>query len=266
MMLGPPLIASLVLHWGWRWSFVAAGASGFVWIVLWMIVYRRPNHASAAVELASAAAGPRWKEFLRYPQVWGVLVLNASTATTWFVLSNWLPKYYYEVHRIDFRLLGWYASMPMIGAVVGNVGGGWLLGWLIHRRSMSVTSARRGMIICSVAMMSCLIPAAYIPDVSVSTALMAVVGMGYSAHATNILSSISDFVSPGQVATLTGIQATGAYILTLPIVTSAGWIVERFGYTPLFVTCAGLPYLSIVAAYTLIRAFAPIQFKEAIHS
>jgi ACS family hexuronate transporter-like MFS transporter len=259
MVLGPPLITALVVRWGWRWPFAAAGAAGFVWIALWITVYRRPQTAPAAVQSGATQAGSRWRELLRYPQVWGVLVLNASTATTWFVLSNWLPKYYYEVHRIDFRLLGWYASMPMIGAALGNVVGGWLLGWLIHHRSISVTRARRAMIIASVAMMTCLIPAAYIPRVGISTVLMAVVGMGYSTHATNILSSISDLVSPRYVATLTGIQATGAFILTLPVVTYAGWIVERLGYKPLFVTCACLPCLSIAAAYLLIRSFTPIQ-------
>jgi MFS family permease len=110
-------------------------------------------------------------------------------------------------------------------------------------------------------MMTCLIPAVYVTNSAASTLLMAVVGMGYSSHATNILSSISDFVAPDRVATLTGVQATGAFLATLPIVTYVGWIVERFGYPTLFIACALLPYLSIVAGYVLIHQFAPIQLR-----
>lgn len=277
MTLGPPLVAAIVLAWGWRMSFVITGAIGFVWIVLWLALYGAPERHPRVngAELArmrqeepdphaggEAMAAPRrvpWRALLGRREVWGVLLLNASTATTWFVLSNWLPKYFYDVRGISYELLGWYSAMPMVGAVVGNIGGGWLLGWLMARRSLGPTKARRLMIWLSVTMMTCLIPAAYVDNALASAVLIAVVGIGYCSHAANILSSIADFVPREQVATLTGIQATGSILLTLPIVTSAGWIVQHYGYVPLFVAAALLPWLSVFSAYVLIRRFAPLS-------
>jgi MFS transporter, ACS family, hexuronate transporter len=280
MVIGPPAVAYLVLHWSWQVSFIATGCAALVWIPCWALLYRRPenhpwvNEAELAyiqneaegegIKGRTSSRGRKltWQRILRYPQVWGVLVLNASTATTWFVLSNWLPKYFYDVRGIEFNLLGWYAAMPMVGAVIGNIGGGWFLGWLISRPSMTVTKARRTMIFISVAMMTCLIPAAYASNVLVSAFLMAIVGIGYSSHATNILSSISDLVAKDLVATVTGIQATGAFLLTLPIVTYTGWIIEQFGYTALLAASALLPYLSLIASFTLIRRFGSIEIDQ----
>jgi ACS family hexuronate transporter-like MFS transporter len=300
MVFGPPIIAAIVLHWGWRPAFVWTGCIGFVWILFWLLLYRDPEKSSSVnaeelalirgrqktelpsvttetlsridrtqdgpepeIALASDAARLTLKSLLGYPQVWGVLVLNASTATTWFVLANWLPKYFYDARGIDFSLLGWYTAMPMVGGALGNILGGWCLGWLISRTTPNVTKARRTMIFISVAMMTCLIPAVYINNVLISTIFMAVVGFGYGSHAVNILSSISDFVDQHLVATFTSIQATGTFLVTLPLVTYAGWIVEEFGYTELFVVTALMPYLSIVAAYTLIRRFGPLKIKAS---
>ncbi len=41
--LSPPLIAWLATVWGWRPTFVITGALGLVWLVLWLLFYRRPQ-------------------------------------------------------------------------------------------------------------------------------------------------------------------------------------------------------------------------------
>jgi ACS family hexuronate transporter-like MFS transporter len=266
MIAGPPLVAFIILNWGWRPPFVVTGLLGFLWIPAWLWIHRRRSATAArpARPFPSAiGVGPRapgsWFDLLRYPEVWGVLLLNASTATTWFVLSNWLTKYFYDVRHVNYDVLGWYLALPMVGAVVGNVGGGILLGSLLNRANFELKRARRLMIFISVGMMFCMIPAVHVPSTAWCIVLMMIAGAGYSSHATNILSLISDLVSKDRVATLTGIQATGAFLATLPLVTYAGWIVDRFGYPALFQICALLPCLSIVVAFTLIRRFAPLR-------
>ena len=48
-IIAPPLVAWLSISFGWRATFVATGALGLVWLVLWLLVYR-PG--------ISAVAGP----------------------------------------------------------------------------------------------------------------------------------------------------------------------------------------------------------------
>ena len=42
-ILAPPLIAFMVLRFGWRAAFVVVGCSGFVWLAAWMRLYRTPD-------------------------------------------------------------------------------------------------------------------------------------------------------------------------------------------------------------------------------
>lgn len=281
MVISPIILTFTVVTFGWRLTFVLAAAiPGIIWIFFWLLIYRRPEkHAWInQVELRyiqddadqpeeeravqSKEVKLSWIQLLRYPQLWGVIILNASTIFTWFVLSTWLPKYFIDTRGVEFKVVGFYIALPMIGASIGNILGGVFLSWLISRPNMSVTKARRIMVCICVALMACLVPAAYVKNNLVSTFLIAIVGIGYSAHATNILSSISDFVSRNLVASFTGIQATGAIFLTLPLVTYAGWIVEHYGYNILFLAAAFLPLLSIVVSFTLIRRFQLIEVKN----
>src|SRR5260370_7975636 len=39
----PLVVPWIATHWGWRWAFVITGASGFVWLAFWLLLYRRPE-------------------------------------------------------------------------------------------------------------------------------------------------------------------------------------------------------------------------------
>src|SRR3954447_6466894 len=41
-ILAPPGIAFIVLRFGWRSGFVSIGALGFIWLLIWLAVYRTP--------------------------------------------------------------------------------------------------------------------------------------------------------------------------------------------------------------------------------
>jgi ACS family hexuronate transporter-like MFS transporter len=50
-VFAPPLVAWIVLKFGWAASFYAVGASGVLWLVVWMLVYytpTQPEHETAA--------------------------------------------------------------------------------------------------------------------------------------------------------------------------------------------------------------------------
>src|ERR1700684_1385174 len=36
----PPFVVTwIVVRWGWRWAFLITGASGFVWLIFWLLLY-----------------------------------------------------------------------------------------------------------------------------------------------------------------------------------------------------------------------------------
>jgi ACS family hexuronate transporter-like MFS transporter len=63
-MIGPPVFAWAALQYGWQACFVVTGSTGFIWLVLWLVYFRRPGeHRDVnAAELALIEEGAaRWK-------------------------------------------------------------------------------------------------------------------------------------------------------------------------------------------------------------
>src|SRR5437899_6889819 len=42
-MLAPVVGGWIVLRWGWQGAFVGIGAIGFVWLFIWLLIYRKPE-------------------------------------------------------------------------------------------------------------------------------------------------------------------------------------------------------------------------------
>src|SRR5215510_2888388 len=41
--LAVPVVSWIALTWGWRYAFVATGAVGFLWVIVWTLFYRLPQ-------------------------------------------------------------------------------------------------------------------------------------------------------------------------------------------------------------------------------
>ena len=42
-IIAPPLVAYLMLNYGWRFAFIFTGGLGFVWLIAWQIFYEKPE-------------------------------------------------------------------------------------------------------------------------------------------------------------------------------------------------------------------------------
>ena len=75
----PLIVPPIAMCWGWRWTFVITGALGFVWLVFWLLLYRKPdehprvNAARACIysQRPRAAICDRfpWKRLIGYRQL-----------------------------------------------------------------------------------------------------------------------------------------------------------------------------------------------------
>src|SRR5436853_3096050 len=39
----PLIVPWITITWGWRWTFIVTGSLGFVWVVFWLLLYRKPE-------------------------------------------------------------------------------------------------------------------------------------------------------------------------------------------------------------------------------
>ncbi len=42
-IITPLVVPWITIHWGWRSAFVLTGALGFVWLIFWLLLYRKPE-------------------------------------------------------------------------------------------------------------------------------------------------------------------------------------------------------------------------------
>jgi ACS family hexuronate transporter-like MFS transporter len=49
-ILTPLVVPWIVVHWGWRWAFLCTGSLGFAWLILWLLLYRRPQEHSLCTD------------------------------------------------------------------------------------------------------------------------------------------------------------------------------------------------------------------------
>ncbi|MGA2989823.1 MAG: MFS transporter [Candidatus Korobacteraceae bacterium] len=114
--LGTPLVAWAVVHFGWRWSFVATAIPGFLWVLSWAKWFRQPEECSwlsaeerkLILETRQGSSGPTaspdaagdkpnaWssvKVLVRQKSIWGVCLAQGCMNYTNYLFMAWLPMY-----------------------------------------------------------------------------------------------------------------------------------------------------------------------------
>ncbi|MBV9505550.1 MAG: MFS transporter [Acidobacteriia bacterium] len=154
--LTPPLVVLLITTYGWRAPFVVFGALGLVWSVLWFVYYRDTpdeHHGVNPAELElihSASGGPRqpvgaavpWKRILTSSTLWAVCAMYFCYQYALAVYLDWFPTYLKDHRGFTLKQMGFYASLPLLAGVVGDLTGGWVSDVLL-RRSGNVARSRR---------------------------------------------------------------------------------------------------------------------------
>lgn len=257
-ILAPPLIVWLQLRYGWQVTFLATGALGFGWLVLWLLFYETPERHRAITReeyaLIKEERPPeasthsiRWVQLLRYRQVWAIVLSRFLTDPVWWFYITWLPLYLYDVRGFSLKQIGLFAWLPYVAAGAGSLSGGWLSGFLIGR-GWSVNRARKSVIIVAMLLMLAGIPAALADSATAALAFISLVTFGFQSWINNVQTAPSDFFSEHAVASAAGLGGVGAGIGAILFTLATGFLVDNFhSYKPILMTAGVLPVLGTMA-------------------
>jgi MFS transporter, ACS family, hexuronate transporter len=249
-IITPLVVPWIALTWGWQWAFIATGALGFLWMFLWLALYRDPATGPTA---ARPVAVP-WLRLLSYRQTWAVAVGKLMADPIWFFYLYWLPKFLDARYGIKLAQVALPLIVVYVVADVGSVAGGWLSGSLI-KRGWTVNRARK----TAMLVVACLIvPTALAPLASSVWTAVAIVSVAAAAHqawSANVYTLASDMFPPAAVGSVVGIAAFAGALGGWLFQRVTGRILEATGsnYTPIFLVC-GLAYVS---AWCIIHLLAP---------
>jgi ACS family hexuronate transporter-like MFS transporter len=249
----PLVVPWIALTWGWRAAFIATGALGFVWLLFWLPIYRRPEEHPkvSAAELALIRSDPqesiapaKWSTLLKHRQTWAYAIGKFMTDPIWWFYLFWLPKFLDARYGIKLASVALPLIVIYVMADVGSIFGGWLSGALINRR-WSVNAARKTtMLIAAVA----ILPTMFAPAANALWLSVTIVGVAALAHqwwSANIFTLASDMFPRRSLGTVVGIGGFAGAMGGVLFQRATGVVLQSNGddYTPIFIVC-GLAYVS----------------------
>jgi len=250
-ILTPLLVPWIALTWGWQWAFVATGALGLLWLLLWIPLYREPEPAGDA---SLAAARVPWVSLFGYRQTWAFIVGKLMADPIWWFYLYWLPKFLDAKYGVKLAQVAAPIIVVYVIADVGSVGGGWISSALI-KRGWSVNRARKTTML---AMALLIVPTALVSRAPSMWAAVIIVGIAAAAHqawSANVYTLASDMFPKSAVGSVVGIGAFAGAMGGVVFQRATGRVLQANGsdYGPIFVVC-GLAY---VTAWVIIHLLAP---------
>jgi ACS family hexuronate transporter-like MFS transporter len=243
--LAPPLVAYLAITQGWRAAFVATGAVGAIWMAVWSFLYHTPANVS------QATPRPRrpMREIFAARPCWSLCLARFLTDPVIYFVIFWLPEYLGKERGFSLQMIGQYAWVPFLFGDVGYLTGGWLSGKLMDR-GWSLGRARRSVMYAGAAVMPAAIFAPLAPSYELALGAICVMALGHAMWVSNVQSIPADTFAPQEVATASGLTGMGGAIGGMFANLGTGWVVQHYGYAPVFFV-AGL--MHPLAAFTISR-------------
>jgi ACS family hexuronate transporter-like MFS transporter len=173
----------------------------------------------------------------------------------WYFYIFWFPQYLKSVHGFDLAKIGMTAWIPFVTADLGNLVGGWLTGHLI-RRGVPTSKARKTVVAIFAILMTAGIPAALTKDVWLAIGFISVATFGYTGYNTNALAFPPDVFPRNMVASIWGLASMGAGFGGMIFSWLSGWMIDRYGYTPVFI---GYGIMPLIALSLVLFALGPLR-------
>ena len=281
-ILTPLLVPWITLTWGWRWAFVLTGSLGFLWLFVWLALYRAPERHPGVTpaelahiysdppEIAVRSVSPtgilehilEWLRLLGLRQTWAFAVGKFMADPVWWFYLFWLPKFLDAKYGVKLAQLALPLIVVYLVADIGSVAGGWLSSALISR-GLSVNRARKTVML---AMALLIVPTAFAPHAESMWTAVLIVAIAAAAHqawSANVYTLASDMFSRAAVGTVVGIGAFAGAAGGVGFQILTGHILQANGsdYTPIFAICS----LAYVTAWCIIHLLAPRLAPAQVH-
>ncbi|MCB8816712.1 MFS transporter [Desulfosporosinus shakirovi] len=264
----PPLVALVIVTWGWKASFLVSGALAVIYSFIWLYSYKDPDKHPKVTkaeldyirqdEVLSEAGQvvvktiPLLKLF-SYPMILQLCCAYALYMYFWTTFNAWIPSYMMNVCGLSLTAMGFAAMLPYIAGVLMELLGGFVFDrWF--RRGATITLVRRvgmgvGMIGGAIFLYMATQAAALSPALTI---LWLTCSMGiFSFGASNVWAIPSDVAPYGQAGGVGGIYSFIGNLGSLlgPIVTGI-MVDSTFGYNGALVVMCVLAVIGAVLYMT----------------
>jgi ACS family hexuronate transporter-like MFS transporter len=264
----PLVVPWITVHWGWRSAFLLTGAVGFVWLIFWLLLYRKPEEhprlSRAELDYIRSDPSPtvakiEWSRLVSYRQTWAFVAGKFMIDPIWWFYLFWVPDFLQRKHGVAFIRIGVPILVIYLMADVGSVAGGWFSSWLIHH-GKSVNLARKSaMLVCAV----CVVPIVFAYRVDSMWDAVLLIGLAAAGHqgfSANLFTLTSDTFPAQAVGSVVGMGGMAGAIGGMLIAKIVGYALQWTGSYMVPFLIAGCAYLLALAAIqTLTPKLEPVR-------
>jgi len=271
-LVAPLVVPWITLTWGWSWAFIITGALGFLWLVVWLLVYHPPReHPSLSkAELDYIESDPvesvqpiAWRRLLPHRQTWAFAAGKFLTDPIWWLYLYWVPDFLHKAHHIDLK----GSALPIFViyqiATIGSVAGGWLparlmaQGWTLNR------ARKTAMLVPAL----CVLPIVFAPLVSSMWVAVLLIGLAAAAHqawSANLFTFSSDMFPKRAVGSVVGIGGMGGAVGGMFIALAVGQILTATGgsYVIIFAMAGTAYLLAFGVIHLLVPTITPVTLDN----
>lgn len=275
--LGTVFLAAIVSALGWRIGFFIAGGIGFLWFLLWLFVFEKPERVgwlspgerskilaerdgdrAAATEPQVASSLGR---LLRMRTVWGLFLTQGCEVYGGYMLLTWLPTYLQQAKGLSLLNAGMVSAVPFGAAMVMAVVLGKLSDRLLNRESVHA-GRRRVMLAVLMLATSVILAVPFLDNLWAIVAVLAIARSTGAAGSALNFALVTDLVrNPADIGKVTSITVLGgnSFGMLGPIVT--GYVVQLSGsFNGTFVVTGVLALIGATATLTMTRQ--PVEAQQ----
>ncbi|KAJ8040428.1 putative anion transporter 4, chloroplastic [Holothuria leucospilota] len=146
--VGQCLASVICPYMSWPDMFYTFGAIGFVWVLLWFMLYTKEmdgvnsDPQKLMEQKVDTTSQVNWRSYISHRPLWAIYFAHFCMNTSNYIISTWLPTYLQKTlganpHDISFTALPFIAN-SIVGVVAGH-----RADYLIAKGSWTVLSVRR---------------------------------------------------------------------------------------------------------------------------
>lgn len=253
-ILAPPLLAWIVLTTSWRMGFVVIGLLGFVWLAVWLAVYREPAVAARRADRVPL------RKLLGSRFLWQFTVSKVFSDPVWYFYTFWFPQYLKVAHGFSLRQIGETAWIPFCTAALGNLAGGGVFSALLRTGKGAAMTRRIAVLFFSALMVPAVLVGARL-GAGECIGLISLATFGYTGALANLMAIPADIYPSAAVASVWGLASMGSGFGAMVFSLLTGWLVQHYSFRPVFVLFGTLPVIAALIVWTLPRNWS---CKEAV--
>jgi len=239
-ILSPLIIPPLVLGYNnWRVGFLWTFPISILWIVLWLVYFRKPEQSKdvSKEELAYIYSDSsvdentgkvRWKDILPHRGAWAIAIAKFVADPIWWFYLFWGAKFLNEKFGLNLKEIG----LPFFSIYLVSWGLGIFLGWLTSKFMKMGFSLNKGRKFSLLACALFAVPVALVPHTDnmwLAVSLIAIAAGGHCGWSANVFSLMTDIFPKKATGSVAGFGGFAGAVGGAIVAFSVGKILQNIG-------------------------------------